>query len=411
MRVVSFCYALWLVGLMVAFYLGHSQDALTLEIVLIAGAIPAFLQTTFLPSDMRGVVVPAKFYFALVLVILVSYIANAANVPLARNDELPVSTAWTWIVYTLNTTFICAIATIVASSADKSLLRRIAAIYSLLAAAFLAYVDVSGTLVWGRLQANDITPNVWGLMGLNTAVASFAWPWRRSRLLVCVPCIVGLYTITLAQSREHMLAFVIALLVVAMLRLRDSMHIHKAVSLCVGTAILFLAAAILLDPYLIDGVQYVVNNVLLLNSTNRGLDSGVTGRADIWQATFDLWMRHPLFGIGFRQHELFLEGGMPAHNAYLAMLADTGVAGFVVFVWLQLRSFAAAWNVKDTFVIVLLTCYVVIGFFDRRTIDAGNTFSLFFLMGCAVALTNDSLRRKTVLHLRSAPLIEPAAQD
>jgi O-antigen ligase len=103
-----------------------------------------------------------------------------------------------------------------------------------------------------------------------------------------------------------------------------------------------------------------------------------------------------LFGVGFREHERFLDW-VPAHNAYLAMLADTGLVGLFVYVVLLISSLLASWGMKDPrtrrFVLTTIVGYIVIGFFDRRAINAGNPYGLLILMCCSVALVDQSLRR------------------
>jgi O-antigen ligase len=113
-----------------------------------------------------------------------------------------------------------------------------------------------------------------------------------------------------------------------------------------------------------------------------------------------LWLKSPIFGIGFRQHEQFLAGA-PSHNAYLAMLADTGILGLIVYLVLLIGSLMASWGIQDRrtrrFVLALVVSYVVIGFFERRAINSGNPYGVFFLMCCAVALVDQSLRKASMV--------------
>jgi O-antigen ligase len=392
---VVFAYVAWLMAMLVVYYLTHGQNETALQITLIGGVLPGLLQILVLGIDWRGLVAPMRIWLALVLVIVVSYVANALDPHLAPQpeDNLAIPATWIPIVYTLNVVFIAAISTLIAGCPDRRLLRSIAGMFCAPAAAFLVYVDLTGTMLWGRLVANDLQPNVWGLMSLNVCIAAFA---RKPGPIAAAAFAAGAVTMLQASSREHMLALVIALLVAAVLYLR-TINPPRLIMTLAGAAIALVATAFVLDPYLLDAVHYVGSDVLLVNSTSRGVNSGFSGRADIWAATVNLWLKHPLFGVGFRQHEQFLEGGMPAHNAFLAMLADTGIFGLIVYVTLLARSLAASWNIADVttrrFVVLVLVSYVVIGFFDRRAINGGNPYSLFFLMCCSYALTEQSLRK------------------
>jgi O-antigen ligase len=391
-------YAFWLMAVFGVFYLAHGNDENALQLTVMCGAIPAGCQILLLGVDWRGLVAPVKIWLALLLVILLSYSVNAMDPRTAPSaaGEGAIPAAWTPIVYTLNAFFIMVIGTLVAGCPDRRLLRSIASPYCILGALFLVYVALTGEMVWGRLRANNIEPNVWGLVGLTVCLGAFA---RKPGLLSIAGFTSGTATIFLASSREHLLALAAALLVIIVLYFRV-MNRSRIFAVLAASCVILIMTALLLDPYIFDAIRYINSDVLLLESRDRGLTSGFTGRTDIWAATVDLWMRSPLLGVGFRQHEQFLLA--PAHNAYLAMLADTGVLGLIVYVVLLIGSLVAAWGIQDQrtrrFVVTVIVTYIVVGFFDRRTINAGNPFGLFFVLCCSVALADRSLRRVAELY-------------
>lgn len=411
-RSVVIAYTLWLTANFGVLYLAHGKGyEQSLQVVLLCGVVPAGLQLLFLGVDWRGLVAPVKLWLVLMLVIVLSYLVNVMDPQFAPNsgavDGIPA--AWGPIVYTLNTIFILAIGTLVAGCPDRRLLRSIASLFCILNAPLLIYVDLTGKMLWGRLVANDLEPNMWGLMGLTVCVAALA---RKVDLLAVVSFIAGAITMLQASSREHIVALVAILMVVAALHLKD-VNRPRLLALMAVSCVVLVAATVLFDPYVLNAINYIDTNVLLLNSPQRGLDSGFTGRTDVWAWTIELWLKSPLLGVGFRRHEQFIL--VPAHNAYLAMLADTGILGLLIFLFLLVASLGAAWGMRDPrtrrFVMSVLVGYVVIGFFDRRTINGGNPYSLFFLMCCSLALADWSVRRMTVLGRRhlaeQAPLAVP----
>lgn len=398
-RMVAAAYAIWLLGVWLVFYLVHGRDENAQQLVVMGGAIPALLQLFLLGVDWRGLVAPTKIWLALLFVILLSYVVNAMDprtAPTATNGTV-IPPSWIPVVYTMNTAFITAIATLVAGSPDRRLLRAVASFYCVITAPYLLYVDLTGKMLWGRLAANDLEPNNWGLMGLTLCLAALA---RKLGPVAVASFAVGVYTILLASSREHLVALVGVLLVLVVLRLR-TLSRSRLYTALVGSCVALGLAAVLLDPYILDALRYFNHDILLLDSPNRGVDSGFTGRTYIWSAAVDLWMKSPLLGVGFRQHEQFL-GGLPAHNAYLAMLADTGVLGLIVYLVLQIGSLIASWRIEDErirrFIMTSIVGYIIIGFFDRRTINSGNPYGLFFLMCCAFALADRSLRKASRLY-------------
>lgn len=392
--IVAWAYTLWLAGIFGVFYLAHGKDVNSLQVAVLAGAIPAGLQLFLLGVESRGLIAPVRMWLVYLLVILLSYVVNTMD-PLTAasgDDGGPIPAGWMPLVYTVNAAFIMAIGTLVGGCRDRRLLQTIAAFYCIVGAIFLVYVDITGERLWGRLRANDIEPNVWGLVGLTVCLAALA---RKRGLVALAAFAAGMSMILIAQSREHLVAVVIVLMVCVALELPALKGGRLFVAL-MGLAAATVLAAVLLDPYILDAIGYIETDVLMIYSKDRGIDSGFTGRTEIWGETYKLWQQHPLFGIGYRQHERFLSGA-PAHNAYLAVLADTGIFGFLAYITLLIASLLAAWGIREPrtrrFVAVVVVGYAVIGFFDRRTIDAGNPCSLFFLMCCSLALADGSLRR------------------
>jgi O-antigen ligase len=402
LQAVAAAYAAWLLGVFVVFYVTYPEVGNPLQVAVLCGAIPAAAQVLLLGIEWRGLVAPVKLWFAYLLVILLSYVWNVADPQTAPTvgDVGVIPAAWTPLVYTLNAAFIVIIGTVVAGSPDTRLLRSIASYYAIIAAVFVVYVDLTGKMVWGRLYANGITSNVWGLMGLTVCLAALA---RRIGPVAIATFTAGMATILLASSREHLLAVFVSLVVVAALYYRD-LNRARLVTVLLASCVVLIGTELLFDPYILRAMNYISSDILLLNDANRGVGSGFTGRTGIWKETIDLWSRSPIFGYGYRQHERFLQGA-PAHSAYLAVLADTGLLGFVVYVTLLITSLTASWGIRDhrtrRFVVTTIVSYIIIGFFDRRTIDAGNPCSLFFLMCCSLALADQSLRRVAALGSRT----------
>lgn len=394
LHAVATVYALWILGMFALFYFVHGKDENSLQLALICGAIPAACQVFLLGVDPRGLVAPVRMWLVLLVVILMSYLVGASDPRAARSDaaDLLIPLAWIPIVFAINTVFVLAIATLVAGCPDRRLFPSIASIYCVLTAPFLVYIDITGERVWGRLSAG-LQPNMWGLVGLTVCLAAFA---RKPGILTIGSFVVGAATILLSSSRESLLSVAAGVMVVVALYLQD-MNRPRFVRLLAGACVTLIVVAVTLDPYILNAIHYVGSEVFLLDSPERGLGSGFTGRSELWAAAYDIWLKSPLLGIGFRQHEQFMPDGMPAHNAYLAMLADTGMIGLIVYLVLLIGSLVGAYGIQDRrtrrFALAIIVAYIVSGFFDRRTINGGNPFSLFFLMSCSVALVDHSLRK------------------
>ncbi len=378
LTIVSVAYALWLAAINVVFYLTHGHDFGAQEYSVLAGIVPMALQLLLLGFDPRGMAGPARVMATLLLVILMSYLFNGAD--------------WTAVTYVVEVVYIAAVTTLVAGCPDRRLLARVAACYSVPTALFLLYIDWRGEYLWGRLVAGNLESNAWGLMGLSVAVTAFG---HRSRLAAGFCIAAGCATIYAASSRSSMvgLALAVAIIVVrSVVMLRDR---RLAAALAVGAGALVLA--VLFIPAAKDVTLSFLDDLFKLDDPLRGLGKGATGRDQLWEAALDLWWQHPFFGVGFRMHEAFLPLNYSAHNAYLAMLADTGIFGFLWYVALMGRAFVGMFRLGDAptraLAIAIVVSYAIVGLFERRAINGANPMSLFFLMAALFILREQALAR------------------
>lgn len=397
--IVAGSYALWLFGMEAVYYVLKESNETVLQIAVLSGAIPAALQLLLLGLDTRGLALPTKASLLLLLAILLSYVTNALDPTLAvtPSDAPAVPTRWLPIVFTLNTAFIFVLSVVIAGSPDRNLLRSAAGIFCYLSAPLLLYATLTGEYVYGRLSANDIGPNIWGSFGLLLCLCAMA---RRWSLLTVLFFLIGGYTIIAASSRTSLTSIFAATLVLLMFFVAGLRGWGLAMTFFV-TGCIIVASAFFLDPYVYDFFTYVSDGLLQIDSADRGLGSGFTGRSTVWGETFDLWTRSPLFGLGFRQHEEYLPGSVSAHNAYLAMLADTGLVGTLLYLALVFGALFSALTIVDKtnrrFIVAVIVSYIVYGFFERRAINGGNPYSLLFLLTCFYALCDRSLRRAGVV--------------
>jgi O-antigen ligase len=162
-------------------------------------------------------------------------------------------------------------------------------------------------------------------------------------------------------------------------------------SLAAGAVLLLLAA--------VFGSQVgdvVSRDVLLLDDDYRGLDTGFSGRTEVWQEAWAQWLSHPVFGLGFLRD--LEEGGVEdmnrAHSLPLTLLSETGLVGFAGFLGFSL------WGLRNgmrlgrggnvaagSTIITAVSVYWIYGIFEGLAINVGNPLSaLFFLVVFASAI-------------------------
>lgn len=75
-------------------------------------------------------------------------------------------------------------------------------------------------------------------------------------------------------------------------------------------------------------------------------DPSAQGRLEIWKDAFDLFERNPLFGAGFRTFSRIY--GYDTHNNYLKVLAELGITGFLLYLYLYYLAFTSGWRLYRT---------------------------------------------------------------
>lgn len=387
---VAVAYALWLAALSILF-LQESGNKIFLELVLLSGSIPALLHALFLPVDTRGNAPGLWFMWAFLVIFLASYLVNDFT--------------WEDLVNVFNVLFIFLIGIMVASTLDTSLIPRIAGAYALIMAPYLLYINLTGERVWGRLSAGT-QPNVWGLYALTVAIGAFALN-RRILQFGCLA--VTFLTMYNAQTRGSMFALLPVLFIFVYHWYAYEKKIDftwKMLATYVGIVAAFCVVAFYADV--------IINDILHLNDPHRGLGTGATGRDEAWGEALRLWYGSPFLGVGFRKHEaLMVFTDLSAHNAYLAMLADTGFIGFLTYMAFLTASIICAFrSVSDNklrlFFIAAILAYSFTGMFERRAINVGNSFSITFIFCCLFVLRQGWLNRG--VQRSAAPVTAPTVR-
>jgi O-antigen ligase len=388
-QLVAVTYGAWLLSLSVAFHI-QAENKILLELVLLAGAVPAVLNGMFLRVDTRGNAPGMWFLWGFLVIFLLSYMFNECT--------------WEDLVNLFNVLFVFLVGFLIASTTDTSLIGRIAAVYAVMLTPYLLYINLTGERIWGRLHAGS-QPNLWGLLAVNVAIGAFA---LRSRLLQAGCMVVVLMTLYNAQARGSMVALTPIVFVYTYHWYIHQRNIDISWKLIV-TYLLFVVAFCFVAFY----SDIIINDIMRLNDPYRGLQSGATGRDEAWAEALRLWFNSPLFGVGFRKHEdLMVFTDLSSHNAYIAMLADTGFVGFLAYMAFLIASLIAAMRgVTDNKLRLLLlgviVSYACAGMFERRAINVGNSFSITFIFVCLTALRLAQLRFRYENGVRAAPIAAP----
>jgi O-antigen ligase len=328
-----------------------------LATIVLAGIAPAFLGAVTFGVDFRRarLLVISIFLFCICIPISLLFSGDAGVVS---------------YVFLINYVLACMIVFVSMNLRGEIMMRAFFAGMGATLALVLAAVLVDHDYVYGRLVGR-MTANYWGDLAWTLIVASMAIP----RWLIKTPLLVlGAFVIYVAQSRSAMVALTSAILLAGLLVARRERH-RMTWAWFLG-AIGLLAVATF-------GSNFILNDLMKFSDPLRGLNSGLTGRTDTWRSAWDVFVSHPLFGVGYQQHEAYIENKMPVHNDYLATLADLGVIGLLGYLIFQFggmcRAVARAWA-QPTGINVAIAAYLfsftIIGLLEPTGFHIGNTISM-----------------------------------
>ncbi len=191
---------------------------------------------------------------------------------------------------------------------------------------------------WGRLSVSAADhPNHFGLVCFSILGAVFAWRSWSVRLVVSGLMIA---MITAAESRASLVSAIVTMTVFIALELKNRKAVLTAI---VAGGI--MCSAVLLS---LDQLTSAVSSALNLQDQYRGIDSGLSGRVDLWRAGIDIFLEHPLLGIGFRlQNEALpikFQAAGAVHNGFLGVLVEVGLLGGIPLFWFMAIGIQKLWR-------------------------------------------------------------------
>ena len=262
-----------------------------------------------------------------------------------------------------------------------------AVLMAVLVSGFALYDYVPGRRLGGGKEV--LNPASFALVTMSVFITAMAV--RRSLIRIPILITMGI-VIYLTGARASALAAMFGLAITLFLRRRSAgTSGHLLLFGC------FVIGVTLATCYS-EAVMRGATDFFAVQDRHRGLDSGGSGRLETWKATWNLFLAHPIFGVGFRAHEVVLKVASSAHNGYLALLAEIGVIGFGAVLFVTLSGLWRTWrrnqDPSHTFsysVLIGLACgYFVLAIFERYFINAGNPTSLLFLLSILVpSLSHD----------------------
>ncbi|HWI80668.1 O-antigen ligase family protein [Ramlibacter sp.] len=369
----EFMLGAWLNTFFAAMIIGHSRQPALLFVALVAGAALVVVLTWGRPA--RHQIGPMTAWGSLVLLgaILAGYAAN-----LDRYDASFVFANVTSMVLALGMAYL------VATRLDLDW-RLLLACHAVVALLLMPLPIAAGQMVWGRLLPGGLHPNYLGMIAMVAFIGALG---MRPRLLRWLVLLVASAVMVAVSSRASMLASGVAALAHAAAgaagapprapALAGARTVHAALAvLGVGAGALALW---LLEA---DWLMRAADLLLKIDDPYRGVGTGASGRTEAWTAALALWSAQPLLGVGFKGHTFLMPQELPAHSAYLGLLAETGVLGMAGYLTQCGAAVAGLWRQRrdpaSRAGIALVASYLVYGLVETRAVGFGNPYSILFL--------------------------------
>ncbi len=288
------------------------------------------------------------------------------------------------------------------------------------------FVVVAGSLgllgtkfgLWGLLRGGVVVSQGYGgmLSDNNTMALAFAmsvpicWfarllvPWRWARLAFIGMSLCSVAAVVFTHSRGGVLSVAMAMLVIMLSERR------KALTLGI------LAVGGLLIGFLVwDSLTKRMSTI-----ENPMADASARNRIVMLQAAPKLWMDYPLFGVGFtesNQQRLLFKYvdpkyaanciGLVLHNTWAQVLVDTGIFGFLLYMWLLVTTGLRSWRharrteregrTDEAAILYAIACSLAT-FLVGATFLSRTGFDLFYALVCTYAAWVEVNRRAQSAH-------------
>jgi O-antigen ligase len=362
-------------------FVGSGDNAVPLFFPLVAGAVALMFLTYRKPVIATVSPLVSLGAFLLNLSILASYLCNTPRYN------------WVFMAGNISSSLLLFFSLYLITMRIHLDFRKTLIVNSILINLLLPIVLVTAPVAWGRVNPPE-TPNYVAMMAMLAFIGALG---VRSIIWAAALSALPLYSMVVLQSRDSLLATAIAL-VIATISWISPNRFNKKFSayllLAFFGSLALCAALSFAGVPVIESIGQVFEGLFMLNDKYRGISSGGSGRSDLWAAAISLWQAQPVFGVGFKGHILLMPDQMPAHNAYIGMLADMGIAGFasyllmvspaIYFVFKPIRGFPE----YPQWATIILT-YILYGLFEFRAFSFGNTYSVLSML----VLFNCSKRR------------------
>jgi len=307
----------------VALYIDGEEMGSSRLAAFILLALPAAFPILFRKMDFKLFLKGFKYACGFALAFLVCILVNLSQYPDA--GEIAYNAGLVGSLF-----FVMIIASILVSS-NPDFFGKSLSIYAVSGTLFLLYIIATETTPGvARQIPAGIHPNLWGLHAFSIIASALFIPKRWLRWSIWLVC---LYMQYLVSSRGALLGGLAIIFMQSFTFLRQRKQVSlTGLILAIFLIVLILSVFLMPQvPFLQSLHNFIFYDVLQMDAPNRGLGSGGTGRMEWNIMALKLWAENPVFGIGYGN-------SISVHNGFLLLLAETGIVGLSIFLYLVMRA-------------------------------------------------------------------------
>lgn len=257
-------------------------------------------------------------------------------------------------------------------------MRTALAIYSILGlGVFLIYAVIYNAGLFSfraRLPGSLLAVNELAVICIPVVLAALLHAKRGMILFVFVP---AFWVLLLTNSRASVLAIVCGLFSWFCLTREPLWTVRKRIF-----SGLFLIISFVLFLSFFDSIYVFLMDFFRFNNIDKGLESSLSGRTEIWSRVWGLFRESPWTGQGWRMTEYYM--GVRTHNAFLGVLTDVGIPGAFVLTYFVFRSFfnylKAAKRFFAKWALVVIVTFLINSCFEDYLFSTGNAGSILLLV-------------------------------
>ncbi len=210
---------------------------------------------------------------------------------------------------------------------------------------------------------------------LGVACAVIARSARLKAAIMALTAVIG-FVLVLTLSRGALVALVAGLTTLAFTR-------GRRVGLAAVAAILLLGVA--LWPLFAE-LRYGTDSGLARAGVSSQLEN--SGRTGAWIAGLEVFQSSPLVGVGWGRLVEEASTGIAAHNWYIAVLAETGITGFILWMLFIVASVLALRRrpqAAQTVGFSVLATWMVAALFIEVPVVYGSAGLVLIVLAAAIA--------------------------